>query len=130
MKKMFLFFVLVLMTYQLFAFNILKSTPEDMHEQVQEKLGHKIEKYEQNIIDTTYLYYFKKCDWIWTEEMWKTAVDKATELCQNKIAVAASKAGDFGEKLLQSLIVTTEDVVSGISNWLNKQSEEYKRRHQ
>jgi len=129
MKKVLLFFVIMLMASQVFGFSARKSTTKDMYEEVQEQLGHKIEKFEQNIIDTIYLYYYKKCDWNWTEEMWETAVDKAAELCQNKVAVAAAKAGVFGEKLLQSLIVTTEDVVSGINNWLNNKSEEYKKRH-
>ena len=130
MKKIISVLVIVLLAAQVFAFNACKSAPENMHEEVQNRLGHKIEKYEQTIIDTTYLYYYKKCDWNWTEEIWNTAVEKSVELCQNKIAIAASKAGEFGEKLLQSLIVTTEDVISGISNWLNTQSEEYKKRHQ
>lgn len=130
MKRVFCFFVIVLMASQLFAFNARKTTVEDMYEEIQSKFGHEIEKYEQNIIDITYLYYFKKCEWNWTKETWEIAVNKSVELCHNNIAIAASKIGEFGEKLLQSLIVTTEDIFSGIGNWLNRQSEEYKRRHQ
>ena len=129
MKRRIGFFVVLLMMCQLFAFNAKKATVENMYKEVQKQLGHKIEKYEQNIIDTTYLYYYKKCDGKWTQESWNVAVDKSAELCQNKVAVSASKAGNFGEKLLQTLVVTTEDVFSGIGHWIESGSEEYKERH-
>ncbi|MCR4938723.1 MAG: hypothetical protein K5930_01280 [Treponemataceae bacterium] len=130
MKRIFTIFTLALVTFQLFAFNSKKTTVNDMYEEVQKQLGHYIEKYEQNIIDTTYLYYYQECGGKWTKEIWEKAVDKSVDFCRDKVAVAASKAGDFGEKFLQSIIVTTEDLFSGFNNWLNKKSEEYKRRHQ
>ena len=129
MKKRIGIFVVFLMMTQLFAFNAKKATVEKMYKEVQKELGHKIEKYEQNIIDTTYLYYYKKCDGNWTSETWEIAVDKAAEMCQNKAAIAASKTGDFGEKLLQTLIVTSEDLFKGFNDWLDSGSEEYKERH-
>ena len=129
MKKSISFFLIVLMATQLFAFNTRKATVDNLYKQVQKELGHKIEKYEQNIIDSTYLYYYQKCNGAWTKELWETTIDKSVELCNNKAAIAASKTGEFGEKLLQSLIVTTEDAFAGFNNWLNKNSEEYEKRH-
>lgn len=129
MKKSISLFAIIFMITQLFAFNARKATIDNLYKQVQQELGHNIQKYEQNIIDSTYLYYYKKCNGAWTKELWETTVNKSVELCNNKKAVAASKAGDFGEKFLQSLIVTTEDAFSGFNNWLNKNSEEYKKRH-
>jgi len=129
MKKQFSIFLVIFMAVQLFAFNAKKATVNNMYKEVQKELGHKIEKYEQNIIDTTYLYYYKKCDGNWTKDTWELAVDKSVEMCQNKAAITASKAGNFGEKFLQSLIVTTEDLFSGFNKWIEKGSEEYKDRH-
>ncbi|MCR4714551.1 MAG: hypothetical protein K5751_09285 [Treponemataceae bacterium] len=117
------------MAVQLFAFNAKKATVDNLYYLVQNELGHKIEKYEQNIIDSTYLYYYQKCSGKWTKELWEETVDKSVELCNNKAAIAASKTGDFGEKFLQSLIVTTEDAFTGFGNWLNKNSKEYENRH-
>ena len=130
MKKSISLFIFILMTVQLFSFNPKKTTANHMYKDVQKQLGHKIEKYEKNIIDTTYLYYYNKCDGEWTKEIWETTVNKSVELCNNKAAVAASKTGEFGEKFLQSLIVTAEDAFEGFNNWLNKNSEEYQKRHQ
>ena len=129
MKKLIALFSILLLAAQLFAFNAKKATVDKMYKEVQKELGHKIEKYEQNIIDTTYLYYYKKCNGNWTQDTWNIAVDKSVEMCNNKTAVAASKAGDFGEKFLQSLIVTTEDLFKGFNNWIESGSNEYKERH-
>lgn len=129
MKKSLSLFVIILMVAQLFAFNAKKATVDNLYKLVQKELGHKIEKYEQNIIDSTYLFYYKKCSGNWTKEIWETTIDKSVELCNNKAAIAASKTGEFGEKLLQSLIVTTEDAFAGFNDWLNKTSEEYEKRH-
>ena len=117
------------MAAQLFAFNSKKATVDKMYKEVQKELGHKIEKYEQNIIDATYLYYYKKCEGNWTQKTWDIAVDKSVEMCNNKAAVAASKTGNFGEKFLQSLIVTTENLFEGFNNWIESGSEEYNKRH-
>ena len=129
MKKAISLFVIIMMAAQLFAFNAKKATVDNLYKQVQKELGHKIEKYEQNIIDSTYLYYYQKCGGNWTKEIWEATIDKSVELCNNKAAIAASKTGEFGEKLLQSLIVTTEDAFAGFNDWLNKNSEEYEKRH-
>ena len=131
--KVILAFCFLCLATQLFAFGVKEpsnwATVENFHSEVQKKLGHELEKYELNIIDTTYLYYYGKCEQNWTLEMWNTAVEKSVELCKNPAAVTASKAGVFGEKLLQTLVVTTEDIVSGLNNWLESGSEEYKKRH-
>lgn len=95
---------------------------------VQQLLGHKIESYEQNIIDATYLYYYEKCENQWTKETWEPAVEKAYNLCCNKAAVAASKAGEAGEKLLKAIIVSMEDAADSVSKWLNEKSTEYDNR--
>lgn len=129
MKKRIAIFSILLMAAQLFAFNSKKATVDKMYKEVQKELGHKIEKYEQNIIDTTYLYYYKKCEGNWTQKIWDIAVDKSVEMCNNKAAVAASKTGNFGEKFLQSLIVTTENLFEGFNNWIESGSEEYNKRH-
>ena len=92
---------------------------------VEKELGHKSESFEQNIINTTYSYYSKQCDNNWDKEAWKQAVEKAVELCRNKIAIAAAKAGEFGEKLLKALIVTTKEAADAVSNWLDQKSQEY-----
>ena len=90
-----------------------------------EEIGHKSESYEQSIITTAYSYYSKQCDNKWDKETWKEAVTKAAELCRNKVAIAAAKAGEFGEKLLKALIVVTKDATESFSNWLDKKSQEY-----
>ncbi len=92
---------------------------------VEKELGHKTETYEQSIIETTYVYYGNACQNNWDKESWKEAVQKAVELCRNKIAIAAAKAGEFGEKLLKALIQTTKDATDSISDWLNQKAQEY-----
>lgn len=104
-------------------------TPESMYRSVEKELGHDMQKYEQNIIDTTYLYYYNQCNGDWTREKWDVAVAKAVELCKNNVAIAASKTGVFGEKLLQTLVVTTEDAVSGFNKWINAGSKKFEERH-
>lgn len=104
-------------------------TVESMYKSVEKELGHDMEKHEQAIIDTTYLYYYSKCDGKWTRENWSVALDKAVEICRNKIAIAAAKAGIFGEKLLKTLVVTTEDAVSSFNNWINTGSKKFEERH-
>ena len=134
MKRIIVIFLVFLMIAPLYASGgkevTNETSVEKMYELVQKELGHKLEKYEKTIIDTTYLYYYSKCDGNWNSEIWTIAVDKSVELCQNTIAIAASKTGNFGEKLLQTLIVTTEDVFSAIGNWIENGSEEYKKRHE
>ena len=92
---------------------------------VQKELGHKTEDYEQNIINVAYSYYSNACQNNWDKEAWKEAVQKAAELCRNKIAIAAAKAGEFGEKLLKALITTTKDAANSISDWFDRKAQEY-----
>ncbi len=92
---------------------------------VEKELGHKSESYELSIINTAYTYYSSECQNKWDKESWKQAVTKAVELCRNKIAVAAAKAGEFGEKLLKALLSATKDAVDSVNNWLDKKSREY-----
>ena len=95
---------------------------------VEKELGHKSESYETIIINTAYSYYGDACDNNWDKETWKEAVKKAAELCRNKIAVAAAKAGEFGEKLLKALVTATKDAADSISNWIDEKSEEFDNR--
>lgn len=104
-------------------------TPECMYKSVEKELGHDMEKHEQTIIDTTYLYYYNKCNDDWSHEIWDTAVNKAVEMCRNNVAVAAAKTGVFGEKLLQTLAVSAKDAVSGFNKWIDSGSEKFKERH-
>lgn len=92
---------------------------------VEKELGHKSESYELSIINTAYSYYSSQCENKWDKESWKQAVAKAVELCRNKVAVAAAKAGEFGEKLLKALVSATKDAVDSVNNWLDKKSQEY-----
>lgn len=133
MRKSILFLCCLLTSAFLFASgnkNIPKwGTPESMYKSVEEQLNHKIEKYEQSIIDTTYLYYYNQCNGNWSREKWDVAVEKAVELCKNNVAIAAAKTGVFGEKLLKTLVVTTEDAVHGFNNWIESGSKKYQKRH-
>lgn len=129
MRKLSIILISVFITSSLFAYNPKKTDVEYMYKDVGKILGHKVETYEQNIIDTTYFYYFTKNNNQWTKEVWNDAVNKSVDLCNNNAAVAAAKASDFGEKLLQSLVVTADDAISGFNNWLNRKSEEYKKRY-
>lgn len=128
MKQISFFIVFVLFSVQVFAFNSKNTSIEQMYSEISGVLEHPIAKYEQNIIDTTYLYYYKQCNGKWNKKVWNEAVSKSVELCNNQAAISASKAGDFGEKFLQAIIVTTEDAWSGLNNWLNKKSDEYNKR--
>ena len=92
---------------------------------VEKQLGHKAEDFEKSIINVAYSYYGNACENNWDKETWKEAVEKAAELCRNKIAVAAAKAGEFGEKLLKALIQTTKDATNSISDWLDQKAKEY-----
>jgi len=92
---------------------------------IEKEIGHKCQSYEENIIKTAYSYYSSQCENNWDKEAWKEAVKKGAELCKNKIAIAAAKAGEFGEKLLKALIVATKDATDSFSEWLDQKSEEY-----
>ena len=92
---------------------------------VEKKLGHKSEDFEKSIINTTYSYYGNACQNKWDKDSWQEAVEKAAELCRNKAAIAAAKAGEFGEKLLKALIQSTKEAGESISNWLDQKSKEY-----
>lgn len=94
---------------------------------VEKKLGHKSEDFEKSIINTTYTYYANTCQNNWDKEAWQEAVAKAVELCRNKIAIAAAKAGEFGEKFLKALIQSTKEATNSISDWLDQKSQEYDR---
>ena len=133
MKKIILILLCLLSVGLLFASGSKDmpewGTVECMYKSVEKELGHNMEKHEQAIIDTTYLYYYNKCSGNWNRETWDIAVDKAIEMCRNKAAVAAAKTGVFGEKLLQTLAVTTEDAASGFNKWIESGSEKFKERH-
>lgn len=92
---------------------------------VEKELGHKTQDFEKSIINVTYTYYGNACQNNWDKESWKEAVAKAVELCRNKIAVAAAKAGEFGEKLLKALIQSGKEATNSISDWLDQKSQEY-----
>lgn len=92
---------------------------------VEKELGHKTQDFEKSIINVTYTYYGNACQNNWDKESWKEAVTKAVELCRNKIAVAAAKAGEFGEKLLKALIQSGKEATNSISDWLDQKSQEY-----
>lgn len=128
MRKLLLTLFIIAFGTQLFAYNKLNTSVEMMYKDVGHKLNHKVEKYEQTIIDTTYLYYYKQFNGKWDKETWNIAVDKCVELCNNKAAVTASKAGNFGEKFLQALIVTGEDAWKGLNKWVDEKSKEYEKR--
>ncbi|MCR4734501.1 MAG: hypothetical protein K5829_05810 [Treponema sp.] len=128
MKRAILSIFLFVFLTQVFAYNRKNTSVEQMYLEVSESLDHEIEKYEQNIIDTTYLYYYKQCNGKWNKTVWDEAVSKSIDFCNDKAAVTASKAGDFGEKFLQALIVTSEDIWHGFNNWLDKKSREYNKR--
>ena len=134
MKKTICLFLVFLISFQLIALgakdNQNWATVENFYKEIQKQLGHELEEHEQIIIDTVFLYYYGVCEQNWTHELWDVAVNKSVEMCRNPIAVAAAKTGIFGEKLLKSLIVTTEDVVSGINNWIESGNEEYQKRHE
>lgn len=92
---------------------------------VEKELGHKTEDFEKSIINVTYSYYGNACQNNWDKESWQEAVAKAVELCRNKIAIAAAKAGEFGEKLLKALVQTTKEAGESLSEWLDQKSQEY-----
>lgn len=131
-RASFIIFCLLLFT-PLFASDTKEipnwATPEKMYKNVEKELKHEIRKYERTIIDTTYLYYYNKCERNWNRKIWKEAVSKAVEMCRNDVAVAAAKTGVFGEKLLKTLAVTAEDAVSGFNNWIDSGSKKFEERH-
>ncbi|MBE6351214.1 MAG: hypothetical protein E7062_10795 [Spirochaetaceae bacterium] len=133
MKKKNLIFFYIFMASLLFASGAKDvpewGTVESFNINVEKQLGHEIEKYEQVIVDATYLYYYGKCEENWTLEKWDIAITKAVNMCNNPVAVAAAKTGVFGEKLLQTLVVTTEDAISGFNNWIENGSEKYKEKY-
>ena len=74
MKKINLIFFYIFLASLLFASGAKDvpewGTVESFNINVEKQLGHEIEKYEQVIIDTTYLYYYGKCEGNWTSEKW------------------------------------------------------------
>lgn len=133
MKKTFLILLCLLLVTPLFASDTKGipnwATPEKMYKNVEKELKHEIKQYEKTIIDTTYLYYYNKCERKWNRKIWKEAVTKAVEMCKNNVAIVAAKTGVFGEKLLQTLAVTAEDGVSGFNKWIESGSQKFKERH-
>ncbi len=130
MKKIILFFFYIFVVSFLFAsgfeYKPEWGSVESFYINIEKELNHKMEKHEQVITDTTYLYYYGKCEGNWTCEIWKVAVTKAVNMCNNPVAVGAAKTGVFGEKLLQTLVVTTEDAISSFNKWIDSGSEKYK----
>ena len=129
-KLLFIFFISLLICQSLFSATTDTKIPRKYRlaaytKAVEKELGHKSEKYENDIINITYSYYGNACQNNWDKETWKEAITKAVELCKNKIAIAAAKAGEFGEKLLKALITTTKDAAESFSNWLDEKSQEY-----
>lgn len=125
MKKCIAILLFLVINVSLFAYNKNDTTVEAMYSDVEKDLGHKIQKYEQNIVDVTYLYYYTQNNKKWTRKTWNSTVDKCVELCNDNTAVIAAKAGNFGENLLKSLIVTSKKAWKGFSNWVNTTAEEY-----
>ncbi|MCR4733602.1 MAG: hypothetical protein K5829_01160 [Treponema sp.] len=106
-----------------------KYQPSKFTKAVEKKLGHKCESFEQAIVDSSYLYYFEQSKKEWTKESWNEAVEKASEMCTNKAAIAAAKAGKFGEKFIKAFVVSVEDAASSFSKWLDEKSTEYEKRN-
>ena len=133
MKKSILFFFCLLLVASLFSSDKKDipswATPNSMYKKVEKELKHDIKNYEKTIIDTTYLYYYNKCERNWDRKIWKEAVAKAVEMCRNDVAIAAAKTGIFGEKLLKTLVVTPEDAMSSFNNWIESGSQKFEERH-
>ena len=132
MKRIFvILFLLSVSCVSLFArskpASVQKYSVEHFYYDVEETLGHQLKQYEVDICNTVYLYYYKK-EGSWKSK-WDTAVLRAADTCLDKRATTLAKTGDFGEKMLQSIIVTSEDIGRGFFNWINSGSEEYKKRH-
>ncbi len=113
----------------MFGFNAKKATVENMYSEVERKLGHKMEAMEKTVVNSTYFYYKNKCEDGWSKDAWDAAVEKSVNVCQSKAFKTAAKAGNVGEKLIQSLIVSTEDGLQSAGKWIDKQSKEYEKRH-
>ncbi|MCR4952453.1 MAG: hypothetical protein K6A43_00120 [Treponema sp.] len=131
-KKIFVVFTLMAFAAVLFAGDYdsvpKKYQPAKFTKAVEKKLGHKCEDYEKSIVDSSYAYYFEETDEKWTKESWESAIAKAAELCSNKAAIAAAKAGKFGEKFLKAFTVSAEDAVNSFTKWLDEKSDEYDNR--
>lgn len=56
-------------------------------------------------------------------------VRKTVNMCNNHIAIAVVKAVVFGEKFLQTLVVTTQDAIFVFYNWIDSGIEKYKNRN-
>ena len=129
MKKQIIILFSVFLLGQLFASGTKDisecGTVETFYLNVEKQLGHNIEKYEKVIIDATYLYYYNNCQGKWIREKWDIAVANAVKLCKNNVAIATAKTGVFGEKLLQTLVVTTEDAISSVQKWIDSGSQKY-----
>lgn len=118
-----------LIAVSMFGFNAKKATVENMYSEVERKLGHKMEAMEKTVVNSTYFYYKNKCEDGWSKDAWDAAVEKSVNVCQSKAFKTAAKAGNVGEKLIQSLIVSTEDGLQSAGKWIDKQSKEYEKRH-
>lgn len=132
MKRIFvILFLLSVSCVSLFArsrpIGLKQYSIEHFYYDVETQLGHQLRQYEVDICDTVYLYYYKK-DGSWKSK-WDVAVLRAADTCLDKRATTLAKTGEFGEKMLQSIIVTTENVGRGFLNWINSGSKEYEKRH-
>lgn len=126
-KKIILtFFVFAMTVTSVFAGSLFaKYDQKHFTSAVEKELKHKAEKYEQIIIDSTFLYYDKQLEQQWSKESWSVAVAKAAALCNNKAAIIAAKTGEFGEKAIKAIIQATEEAASSITKWVDEKSEDY-----
>lgn len=135
MKKIFVIFsLLLLVANSTFAAGSKekKSTdysPGAFYKEIKKELGRDILDYEQNIVDSTYLYYYTKFEKNWNNERWEEAKSTALKLCFNKAAIIASKTGMFGEKFIQAIIVSAGDVKNSFESWLETNSDRYEKSH-
>ena len=132
-KKVFVFLMLIGFVSAVFAGDYSsvpgKYQPAKFTKAVEKQIGHKSEDYEKTIIDSCYDYYYNEAEEKWDKKAWEEAVKKAAELCSNKAAIAAAKAGKFGEKFLKALAVSVGDAANSFSKWLDEKSEEYDKKN-
>lgn len=134
MRKFICMALIIIMTGLLFvmplaAWNPFDTSVEAMCRETGSKLKHELESYEHDIVNTTYLYYYKQCEGNWNKSQWNKALDKCVEMCRDKAAVAAAKAGEFGEKFLKAVIVSSENLWDKFTDWIDRKSDEYDERH-
>ncbi len=133
MKKIIAIIFFCLFMTSIFAFGKKEKAPDyspvSFYKEIKTALDRDIKDYEKNIIDTTYLYYYSKFDKNWDTEKWEEAKNTAIKLCFNKAAIIASKAGMFGEKFIQAILVTAGDAKDSFGSWLETNSDRYEESH-